>query len=93
MVPEPCVLLLDVPSPASQFSSVHVRKDQVAAWVLRVRRYVLANAARCIRRALLQPVRVPSALALAFRLPDLRVQAVGLVVLRVVRVSAMFLAA
>ncbi len=65
----------------------------MAAWVLRVRRYVLANAVRCIRRDLLQLVRVPSVLDLAFRLPDLRVPAVGLVVLRAVPDSVTFLAA
>ena len=87
------MLLPDVRFPVSRFSSVHVRKDQVAAWVLRVRRYVLANAARCIRRALLQLVRVPSVLDLAFRLPDLRVPAAVPAVLRAVPDSATFLVA
>ena len=90
MVPEPCVLLRDVRCPASQFSSVRVRKDRVWAWVLRVRRYVRANVGRCIRRVLLQLDRARLASDQDFRLPALRVPVAVPAVLRAAPGSAMF---
>ncbi len=93
MVPERCVLLPDVQFPVSQFSSVHVRKDQVVGWVLRVRRYVRANVGRCIRRVLLQLARARLASDQDFRLPALRVPVAVQAVLRAVPGSAMSRAA
>lgn len=83
-----CVLLLDVPFPASQFSSVHGRK--ALASVRRVRRFARASAARCIRHAPVLLDRAPSESVRAFRLRDRLVLAAAQVRLRVGPASAMF---
>ena len=73
-----CVLRLDVPCPASQFSNaVH----RLRAGALLVRRCVRANAGRCIPRGKRPRERVHSVSVRRFRLPGRR----GLAAVRAVR--------
>jgi hypothetical protein len=83
-----CVLLQDVPFPASQFSSVPDRK--VREWVRRVRRFAPASVVPCILRARVLQDRDRLESVRAFPLPGRLVPAVARVRLRAAPVSAMF---